>query len=181
MPPLARAQAPAPCAGRRRRPCRCCAPAAFPAPAKRRSAQHVEVGLEAAVGDDHRRRAEFLHAVRLLHLDFDAAGHELQRAARACRAGCGPGASAKIRLEPLQRDVGAVVLPGQAVTLPPWRRQHVGAVAAEIDQLDAFALEPLHQPPAILGHGARQVLPREAVGRRVDLGAAARPPACPGR
>jgi len=37
--------------------------------------------------------------------------------------------------------------------------------AAEVDELDAFAFEPLHQAPAVLGHGPGQVLPRGAVGR----------------
>ncbi len=45
----------------------------------------------------------------------------------------------------------------------PWRGKHVGLVSAQIDEIDALALEPLHQAAAVLGDGARQILARKAL------------------
>ena len=105
----------------------------------------------------------------LFHLDLDAAENQRQRAGAAAAQDAAL-ALLKVRFEPLQGDVSAVVLPGEAEAYSPRRRQHVGAVAAKIDELDALVLQPLHQPAAVLCHGARQVLPREAVSCSVDLG-----------
>ena len=71
-------------------------------------------------------------------------------------------------LQPRQRNVAGISPPGQPEPFPPWRRQHVALVAAEIDEIDAFALEPLHQPAAVLGDGTRQILARKALAAGFD-------------
>src|SRR4029077_897509 len=43
------------------------------------------------------------------------------------------------------------------------RGKQVVLVSAEIDEIDALALEPLHQPAAVLGDSARQILARKAL------------------
>jgi hypothetical protein len=42
-------------------------------------------------------------------------------------------------------------------------------VLAKIGQIDAFAAQPLHQPAAVLGDSARQILARIAFGAGFDL------------
>ena len=131
-------------------------------------ADHVEVGLEAAVGDDDGCCIEFGGACGLVRRNLDSARSKLQR------AGTRPAQNPTLPLpqvffEPRQRNVAGISPPGQAEPFSPWRGQHVGLVAAEIDEIDALALEPLHQPAAVLGDGARQILARKALAAGFDL------------
>ena len=142
-------RAPAPCAGRRRSRSRRCAPAAFPAPAKCACADHVEVGLEAAVGDDHRRCAELLRAVRPVRPRSRCRRRQASARGRGCRAGCGPAAfESSLRAAAARRRRRSPARSGRS------RLRHGGdstlvLVAAEIDELDAFA------PAAIASAGGR--------------------------
>ncbi len=135
-------------------------------------ADHVEVGLEAAVGDDDgwcvEFGGEFDGALGLVRLDLDSARSKLQR------AGTHPAQYPTLPLpqvffEPRQRNVAGISPPGKAKPFSPWRGKHVGLVSAEIDEVDALALEPLHQPAAVLGDGARQILARKALAAGFDL------------
>ena len=92
------------------------------------AAQHVEIGLEAAVGDhDARRAAISSRRLRLVSTAISMPpGIELQRAGAVPRR-MRPWRLRKFASSRCSAMSRAVVLPGQAVALAPRRRQHVGA------------------------------------------------------
>src|SRR5689334_21014943 len=128
----------------------------------------VDAGLEAAVGDDDGCRSEPGGARGRVRLDLDSARTESQR------AGAHPAEQPalpppQVLLETLQRNVAGISSPVEAKPFAPWRSKHIGLVAAEIDEIDALGPEPLHQPAAVPGGGARQILAGKPVGAGFDL------------